>query len=67
MPRSDPLTFDFESEALAGLFVDRIALYLKDVTAIREGCRVIVTAEDAQVDEVRRLARVSYGSWSRRS
>jgi hypothetical protein len=62
MPGS--LTFTFESEVLAELFIARLMLYLS-LDGTREGHVVMVTPrEERQVAEVERLARGSYASFN---
>lgn len=52
--------FVFDSEARAKIFVERLAHYLRDVAAFRDGPEVhVFDGAETQGEEIRRLARSS--------
>lgn len=59
------LEFTFESDALAGLFVERLKFYLA-VDGVHAGTRVSVKIVDDEkkISDIERLARGSYASFS---
>jgi len=56
------LTFTFESEILAQLFVDRLKLYMK-LEPLRVDIHVSVVVNTSRIPELERLARGSYASF----